>query len=100
MHPAAEREMAYLLDRETSILLIDVPRSASEILPWSFIESCKDGYVTSTKYEPVVKVLEPCHVLVFTNVEPDLSKLSADRWDINRIGEADRQPPEAIVLSD
>ena len=82
LSPGRHSDLSYLLDEETRILIMDCPRSTSERIPWCLCESIKNGYVQSTKYTPVIKELDPVHVLVFTNDHPDETQLSQDRWDI------------------
>jgi len=80
--PSDTSNLAYLLDVQSRTLVIDVPRSACDKVPWEFIEACKNGNVTSTKYQCITKEFkDPVRVFVFMNSMPDQSKLSADRWD-------------------
>lgn len=51
---------------------------------YKLIESLKNGFVQSTKYEPVL-VAGRCHVLAFSNFLPNLKKLSQDRWRLYRV---------------
>jgi len=84
--PGKKADMAYALDSTTRVLFIDAPRSKQgEYLQYDFLEEVKNGYVFSSKYESRLKRLEPCHVVVSMNEEPDLTKLSFDRYDIRRL---------------
>lgn len=49
---------------------------------YAAIEACKDGIVFSPKYESGQVIWEGSNVLVLSNFEPDLDRLSRDRWDI------------------
>lgn len=49
---------------------------------YAAMESVKDGYFINTKYETSDVLMDPPHVLVLANFAPDLTGLSADRWDI------------------
>lgn len=82
MDPGRLADMAYELKEDTRVLLMDCPRSRTEVLSYHFLEKVKDGYVHSGKYESRMKTLGPCHVIVFMNDEPDRLKLSVDRFDV------------------
>jgi len=86
LQPGKKADMAYALDPTVRTLFIDAPRSKQgEFLQYDFLEQCKDGYVFSSKYESRVKTLSKCHVVVLMNEEPDMAKLSADRYNIIRL---------------
>lgn len=55
--------------------------------PYSVIESIKNGVVFSGFFGTGPRIFPIPHILCFSNFEPDQSKLSADRWDIRRIGD-------------
>jgi hypothetical protein len=63
------------------IVIFDWPRDAEERFPYAVLESFKNGYFLSTKYEPIAKKFKTPHVIVFANFKPDCSKLSLDRWN-------------------
>jgi len=76
-------DLAYAVDRTKRVFLINVPRDQMQYLQYGILESIKDRLVFSTKYMSVTKrMLYPTHVCVFSNEQPDLTKLSADRFDI------------------
>ena len=67
------------------LYIIDIPRtlgsddSLNDIL--SVIEDIKNGYVVSSFYGAYSKLIcNPPHVVVFSNVDCPLEKLSKDRW--------------------
>ena len=64
-------------------LIIDIPRSWkwSEQL-YVAIESIKDGLVYDTRYHSRLINIRGVKVLVLTNTQPKLDKLSQDRWRI------------------
>lgn len=67
-------------------IVIDVPRTSQNFLSYGGIEQIKNGMFFSTKYESDM-VLGNCpHLIVFANFEPDLDKMSKDRWKIKYIG--------------
>lgn len=81
-----EADMCYAVDESKSIFLLDVPRSRMEFLQYSVLEQLKDRMVFSTKYNSQMKILPlPTHVIVMCNEQPDMNKLSVDRYIINNI---------------
>lgn len=73
---------------ETSIVIFDIPRANMGNVSYAALESIKNGLVCNTKYETGVKVFNAPHIVCFANFEPsDMSKLSADRWNIIDINE-------------
>ena len=84
--PGKKADMSYVLDPLTRVLFIDAPRSKQgEFLQYDFLEDVKNGYVFCSKYESRVKQMNRCHVVVMMNEEPDMSKLSLDRYCITRV---------------
>jgi len=84
--PGKKADMVYALQPGIQVLFIDAPRSKQgEYLQYDFLEEVKNGYVFSSKYESRMKTLPPCHVVVSMNEEPDLTKLSFDRYDLVRL---------------
>lgn len=78
-------DLAYAIDVNKRIFLFDVPRGQSEYLQYGILENLKDRMVFSAKYESCGKVLlHNCHVVVFMNEEPDMNKLTRDRYKITR----------------
>jgi len=79
-------DLAHAIDQNKHVFLIDVPRSQMEYLQYSVLEMMKDRTVFSPKYHSVTKVLSTTpFVIVFCNEDPDMSKLSADRYDIKHL---------------
>lgn len=65
------------------IVVIDIPRSVdSEYINYTAIEKLKDGIFFSGKYECCSVLMANPHVIVFSNEEPDYSKMSGDRWNV------------------
>lgn len=86
IRPGKELDMAYEIDESKWIFLFDVPRSKMEHFQYSILECLKDRMIFSGKYDSRMKTLRRTpHVLVFCNEEPDMEKLSMDRYLINRI---------------
>ena len=88
MTPGRFADMAYALNEDITVLLIDCPRARIEMLQYDFIEGVKNGLIFSSKYEARMKFLPKCHVVVFMNEIPDSTKLSADRYTIIQVDEA------------
>lgn len=82
MKPGRYQDMAFELDDQIHILLMDCPRCRTDILQYNFLEDVKDGRVSCAKYQSFQKRLERVHVVCFTNEYPDQSKLSEDRFSI------------------
>lgn len=83
LNPGKKADMAFALSCTTTVLFVDAPRSKQgEYIQYDFLEDVKNGRVFSGKYESGMKYLEPCHVVVMMNEEPDLTKLSDDRFKI------------------
>lgn len=68
-----------------NVVLVDCPRSKMETLHYDFLEELKNGCMFSSKYESSQLRFPVPHVVVFCNEEPDMSKLSDDRYDIRII---------------
>ena len=85
MAPWDVQSMSSLIpDDGADVILIDAPRQVQYDLPYSFIEECKNGFVTNTKYEVSQKQFKTPHLLIFMNRMPRFgsSILSADRYII------------------
>lgn len=81
-----EGDLAYMVEEHKSVFLFDIARGRLEFLQYSILEGLKNGFVQSTKYASAMKHLNHCaHVVVFTNEDPDVGKLSEDRFDIRYI---------------
>jgi len=79
-------DMCYAVDPDKSIFLVNVPRGGMEFLQYTVLEQLKDRMVFSTKYQSSLKVLPTnVHVIVFCNEEPDMTKMSEDRYVIRNL---------------
>lgn len=97
LQPGKRSDLAYQIEEDTDVFLIDLARfrgnGESNILQYDILENIKDGMIQSDKYMSRMKIMNnKAHVVVFTNHEPDLSALSADRYDRNYLTEEDAQP--------
>lgn len=79
-------DMAYSVDETKSVFIIDVQRSKMPFLQYSILEDLKDRMIFSTKYVPKMKVLRTnAHVIVMCNEQPDMTRLSIDRFSLINI---------------
>lgn len=84
--PGKKLDMAMVLEPGKRSYLFDCPRSKQgEFIQYDFLEEVKNGNVFSGKYESKIKRFATPHVVVAMNEEPDMSKLSNDRYRIIRI---------------
>lgn len=67
------------------IIIFDVPRVNEGHVSYQAMESIKNGLFYSGKYEGAMVRMNSPHLIVFSNAEPDRSKLSADRWVIRNL---------------
>lgn len=74
-------DQAYCL----KLVLFDLCRSNEERINWDAIERIKNGMLMSTKYEVESTIVDSPTVICFANFEPDLKKLSLDRWVVYEI---------------
>lgn len=70
------------------IIIINVPRSVMGYVSYQAIEEVKDAMFFSGKYEGGMVRYNTPHVIIFANEEPDVSKMSADRWNIQNLSES------------
>lgn len=80
-------DLAHAIDPQCELFIFDIPRGELQYFQWSIVEQLKNGVVFSPKYQSGTKFLRhgSATVVVFTNEEPDRTKLSDDRWHITRI---------------
>lgn len=67
------------------MLVVDVPRANGNNVSYKALEDIKNGIIQNTKYETGTRIINACHVLVFSNQYPEVAKLSGDRWEIYEI---------------
>lgn len=79
-------DVAHAIDPQKSVFMFNIPRNGMEFFNYALVEMIKDRLVFSPKYESRMKVLDKNpHVLVFCNEEPDLTKMTEDRYHIIRV---------------
>lgn len=94
--------MCYGLPKR-GIYFIDLPRATSqngEHALYSGIEQLKNGYIYEDRYNYKSTLIEPPHVVVFSNKKPNTELLSADRWTILKLKDKKliAPPGEDIVI--
>lgn len=84
----ATRDILYLVskfaNKRVYFFNLSKTRSAdvSENELYCALEAIKDGDFLSTKYEPKMVMMNPCHVVVFANHLPNISQMTRDRLRI------------------
>lgn len=67
-------------------VIVDIPRQCTDLdldAVYNAIESIKNGIVTVSKYQSkLVTLPKRPHVVVFSNVFPNVKKLSLDKWKL------------------
>lgn len=77
------REISYVYSGE-EFIFFDFAKNVTSF-DYATIEKIKNGRALSTKYEPKFKMFNKPIVVVFSNVAPDVSKMSKDRWNVFRL---------------
>lgn len=74
-------------DNNLRAAIFDFTRSQDERVSYQGLEEVKNGIFFNTKYECKQIVFNCPHVICFANFEPDVEKLSIDRWVIKQISD-------------
>ena len=83
MLPGKQADMSFILNTDNRVLFLDCARSKQgEFIQYDWLENVKNGWIFSSKYESVMKRLARCHIVVMMNEQPDMTKLSEDRYQI------------------
>ncbi len=77
-------DIAYAFNYQ-EVVVFDYARDQEDRFPYKLLEDFKNLRVFSSKYESIMKRAVSCHLIVFANFGPDRSKLSRDRWDVNKL---------------
>jgi len=87
--PGKKADMVYALASagfSPRVILVDAPRSKQgDFIQYDFLEECKNGRIFNTKYESRMIQFDVPHVVVMMNEQPDMEKLSSDRYVIYNI---------------
>lgn len=67
-----------------SVVFIDMSRCQEQMTGaiYRFIETVKNNWCSTTKYQSSTFFTKPCHVVCFANNPPQVELLSMDRWRI------------------
>ena len=86
-HDIKNSVMKHLEEHDLDVMIITIPRSAKDYLGglYGVLEEIKDGLIYSGKYEGGFANIEPPHVVVLCNFEPDYEMMSKDRWNVKKI---------------
>lgn len=79
------------------IFILDLSRTIENYVSYDCIEKLKNGLWFSGKYEGKMVMIPPPKVIIFANFPPDKTKLSADRWNIQRIGEESQNGQNEVI---
>lgn len=78
---AKSSDVAYAYANQEYVLF-DFTRDYENYINYGNMESFKNGLIFSSKYQSCQRTFDYCKVVVFANFQPNLDKLSADRWDL------------------
>lgn len=76
------KDIALLIDRPRCVIFDYCRDTLHTNVQYAFMEALKDGRCFSPKYHSTYEFFPQPHVIVFSNMMPDETKFSADRWDI------------------
>jgi len=77
-----------MVDEQYDTYIFDFPRTLGpNYCPYTAFEQLKNGYVTEAKLKKKARkiMMNPPHVIVFSNYGPDWTKLSFDKWKVYNI---------------
>jgi len=79
------------VEKHYNTYIFDFPRSLGDFTPFNALEQLKNGYITDCKLKKAGRTLmfQPPHIIIFSNHEPNIEKLSKDRWKIYNIVDND-----------
>jgi len=63
-------------------IIMNLPRCTEGHVSYTALEQLKDGLAMSSKYEGGQIIMNPAHVFVFANQEPEWRKMSDDRFKV------------------
>lgn len=77
---------AFAKNKNAEYIIFDMARNTStEFWPYNMMEQLKNGMITSTKYDSTTIFTESKKIVVFSNEEPDKTKLTQDRYRVFKI---------------
>ena len=89
--PGRKENMVHVLSGQARVVFIDFPRSKTEQIQYDLFEELKNGYIFAQKYDSIIKQFAVPHVVVMMNEQPDMTKLSIDRYNIINIDNINNQ---------
>ena len=76
-------QYAIKYNQAPNIILFDIARTHKDTsIEWHVVEEIKNGHIVSQKYDSQEVLFNSPHLVIFSNAEPPLDKLSKDRWQI------------------
>lgn len=79
-------DLAHAVNCSCKVFLFNIPRGQMEYLQYAVLEQMKDQTIFSPKYNSQTKILTHApFIAVFSNEDPDLDKMTADRYDIKQL---------------
>ncbi|CAN8138854.1 hypothetical protein THIOSC15_1180002 [uncultured Thiomicrorhabdus sp.] len=82
LNPGKRDDLAHCIVESNRVFLVNVPRGSMEFLHYGILEMLKDRMVFSPKYESRMKKMHSnVHVVVFSNEDPDMEKMTDDRYE-------------------
>ena len=83
-------DLLHMLSKQTTMpsVVFDLTRSCEAgavSVVYEVLEMLSNGYICSGKYDSQAKWIQPLHLIVFANFEPDRTAMSEDRWDVHHI---------------
>lgn len=73
--------------KQLRAVIYNIPRCLEGKISYASMEQIKDGLFSNTKYQVATVVMNPIHIIIFANFEPEKKLLSADRWKIIDLNE-------------
>lgn len=93
-------DIFHILKKEKNrrqIFVFDVTKDKMEYFQYSTLESIKNGYIMSGKYDGSAVRFNRPHIIVFANIPPDTSRMTnKDRWHIVEITNLQPQCDQTI----
>ncbi len=97
--PSNTKDIMYMYEGEEYVV-IDYERSNENYtVNYSAMERLKNGQIVSGKYKGKSKVYAPPKMIVFSNFEPEVWRMTWDRWDIIQYKPSGihREPKRTII---
>lgn len=72
----------FLEEQDIDMVIFDFTRSVEGFISYQAIETLKNGIMFNTKYKSGMCIFNIPHVVCLSNFEPDITKMSSDRWKV------------------